>query len=110
MARSFKYKDKVFSVGETLDVEYKIKEGDKERKQKFTGILLSIKGASELNRMITIRKISKAGIGVEKILPLSSPNIVDIKTVKQTSSTKSKVYYIRNLSQQAVRAKIYSKK
>jgi len=110
MARSFKYKEKIFSVGDTINVEYRIKEGGKERKQKFTGILLSIKGGSELNRMITVRKISKAGIGVEKIIPLSSPNVLDIKTIKETSSKKSKIYYIRNLSQQAVRAKIYSKK
>ena len=40
MARSFNFKEKVFSVGDTIDVIYKIKEGDKERKQKFTRILL----------------------------------------------------------------------
>ncbi|MFH1827518.1 MAG: 50S ribosomal protein L19 [bacterium] len=110
MARTFKYNDKSFSVGDTLDVVYKIKEGEKERKQKFTGILLSIRGNSIINRTITVRKISKSGIGVEKVMPISSPNIINIEKIKTSSNKKSKIYYIRNLSQQAVRAKVYSKK
>ena len=108
MARSFNFKDKIFSVGDTIDVIYKIVEGDKERKQKFTGILLGVNGSSDLNRMFTVRKISKSGIGVEKIIPLLSPNIIDIKIVKESSNRKAKTFYIRKLSQQAVKAKMYS--
>lgn len=108
MARSFNFKEKTFSVGDTLDVVYKIKEGDKERKQKFTGILLGVNGSTDLNRMFTVRKISKSGIGVEKIIPLLSPNIVDIKIIKESSNRKAKTFYIRKLSQQAVKAKMYS--
>ncbi len=110
MARTFKFNDGNYVVGDTLDVEYKVKEGGKERKQKFTGILIAIKGSSAQNRMITIRKISKSGVGVEKILPISSPNIINVKAVKKTLEQKSKIYFIRKLSQQSVRAKIYSKK
>ncbi len=108
MARSFIFKDKIFSVGDTIDVIYKIKEGDKERKQKFTGILLGVNGSTDLNRMFTVRKITKSGIGVEKIIPLMSPNIIDIKIVKESSNRKAKTFYIRKLSQQAVKAKMYS--
>ena len=108
MARSFNFKDKIFSVGDTIDVIYKIVEGDKERKQKFTGILLGVNGSTDLNRMFTVRKISKSGIGVEKIIPLLSPNIIDIKIVKESSNRKAKTFYIRKLSQQAVKAKMYS--
>lgn len=108
MARSFNFKEKTFSVGDTLDVVYKIKEGDKERKQKFTGILLGVNGSTDLNRMFTVRKISKSGIGVEKIIPLLSSNIVDIKIIKESSNRKAKTFYIRKLSQQAVKAKMYS--
>ncbi len=108
MARSFIFKDKIFSVGDTIDVIYKIKEGDKERKQKFTGILLGVNGSTDLNRMFTVRKITKSGIGVEKIIPLMSPNIIDIKIVKESSNRKAKTFYIRKLSLQAVKAKMYS--
>jgi len=110
MARTFSYNEKSFSVGDTLDVLYKIKEGEKERKQKFTGILMSIKGSTPTDKMITVRKISKSGIGVEKIMPIASPNIINIDIVRKSTNTRSKVFYIRKLSQQSVRAKVYSKK
>ena len=110
MARSFTFKDKTFSVGDTIDLLYRFVEGDKERKQKFTGILIKIRGSSDQDRMITIRKMSKSGIGVEKIVPIISPNIISISSVKKTTNTKAKVFYVRNLSQQAVKAKMYSSK
>ncbi len=108
MARSFKFNEKIFSVGDNIEVVYKITEGEKERKQKFTGILLGVNGSSEENRMFTVRKISKSGIGVEKILPLLSKNIIEIKVIKASTNKKSKVFYIRKLSQQSVKAKMYS--
>ncbi len=110
MANSFSYKEQLFKVGDTLSVSYTIKEGDKSRQQLFEGILLKIKGSDLNNRMITVRKISKIGVGVERILPLNSPFIAGIKIVKQSDFQKSKLYFIRGLSDQQLRHKLYSKK
>ena len=73
MANSFTYKDKSFRIGSTVDITYKFKEGEKERKQIFKGILIQIKGATPQTKMITVRKISRSGVGVERIIPLISP-------------------------------------
>jgi len=110
MTRSFKFKEDSFNIGDTISLTYKIKEGEKQRIQKFVGILISLKGNNDSNRMITVRKISKAGIGVERIFPLSSPFITAIKNIRKSSNTKSKVFYIRNLSQQELKTKIYRQK
>ncbi len=108
MANSFKYKDKTLCVGDTISINYKIKEGDKERSQLFKGILIKIKGDSEECRMITVRKISHMGIGIERIIPLFSPYISSITISKHSSSKKSKLYYIRGLTDQEIRKKLYS--
>jgi len=107
MANYFIYKDKKFHVGDLLRIVYKIKEGEKEREQNFDGILLKVKGNEQENKTITIRKISKSGIGVERIFPLSSPWIVDIKLKKPTSYKKASVFFIRNLSEKELRQKLY---
>lgn len=110
MANSFSYNDKKFNIGDTVKLTYRIIEGEKTRSQLFEGILLKVKGDSFENRMITIRKMSKTGIGVERILPLSSPNIQGIDVVKKTSYTKAKLYFTRTLSEQKIKHKIYKKK
>lgn len=107
MANSFTYTDNTYKVGDMIDVDYKIKEGDKERLQTFKGILLKIKGDSLDNRMITVRKISDSGIGVERIIPLASPYIAKISLVKKSSYQKAKLYFLRNLSDQELRTKLY---
>lgn len=111
MANSVTYKDKLFRTGDTITVNYKFKEGDKERIQPFKGILIKIRGSSDANRMLTVRKISRAGIGVERIFPLASPNIAKITLVKNaTYNSKSKLYFIRDLSDSQLRNKLYRKK
>ena len=110
MANSFKYKDNRYKVGDSLTVSYKIKEGDKERVQAFRGILIKIKGADEQNRMITVRKISKSKIGIERIFPLFSPFIAEIKLNKKSTYQKAKLYFIRNLSEAELRRKLYRQK
>lgn len=110
MSNSFSFKEKVFKVGDTLSIDYTIKEGDKSRQQLFEGILLKIKGADLNNRMITVRKVSKTGVGVERIIPLNSPFIAGIKVVKTSDFQKSKLYFIRGLSDQKLRHKLYSNK
>ncbi|QQG43849.1 MAG: 50S ribosomal protein L19 [Candidatus Roizmanbacteria bacterium] len=107
MANSITYKDKQMAVGDTISINYKIKEGSKERQQLFEGILTKIKGQDGQNRMITVRKVSNVGIGVERIIPLSSPFISGIKLVKKSVYSKAKLYFLRNLSAQKLRQKLY---
>lgn len=106
MANSLIYKDKRFTIGSTLGITYKFKEGEKERKQIFKGILIKVKGNSPQTRMFTIRKISHSGIGVERIIPLVSPFLDSISLVKKAVQQKAKLYFIRNLHEKQVRAKI----
>ncbi|MBI1863452.1 50S ribosomal protein L19 [Candidatus Microgenomates bacterium] len=110
MANSFNYQDKTYNVSDTLDVVYRIKEGEKERQQKFTGMLLQIRGKDEGTRMITVRKITRSGIGVERIIPLSSPFIASIALAKKGNYQKAKAYFVRGLSDQQLRRKIYRRK
>ena len=111
MANQINFNDKSFAVGDTISVDYKIKEADgKERIQAFAGILLKIKGNSDETRMITVRKMSRDGIGIERIIPLISPFIAGIKLVKKSNYTKSKLYFVRELSDQKLRNKLYSRK
>ena len=82
-----------FEAGDTISVNLIVREADKKRNQLFTGIVIAIKN-SGVRKTFTIRKIS-AGIGVEKILPLNSPNIESIKVLKKGAVRKSKLYYMR---------------
>lgn len=85
-----------FNVGDSIAVHNiidKDKEG-KERVQIFKGIVLRIKGAG-LAKTFTIRKISHAGIGVEKIFPLNSPMIKKIEFIKKGKVRRAKIYYMR---------------
>lgn len=110
MANSLTYKDKKIRVGDTISIHYKIKEGDKERIQIFKGILIKVKGSSPETRMFTVRRITKEGYGIERIIPLSSPNIANIVLLKKSTYTKAKAYFLKNLSEQKLRAKLYQTK
>jgi len=110
MSNSFHFKEKQYKVGDTIAVNYKLKEGDKERLQLFKGIIIKVKGATEATRMITVRKVTKSAIGVERIIPLHSPYIESIELVKQSNYTKAKLYFIRNLSEQLLKSKLYHTK
>jgi len=80
--------------GNTVVVHQKIKEGEKERTQKFEGMVLARKGGKGLSATITVRKISE-GVGVEKIFPLHSPIITKIEVLKKAKVRRSKLYYLR---------------
>ncbi|HBC47126.1 MAG TPA: 50S ribosomal protein L19 [candidate division Zixibacteria bacterium] len=84
-----------FSPGDTLRIHVKIKEGDKERIQIFQGTVIAKTGGG-INEAFTVRKVS-AGVGVERVFPLHSPNLAKIELIKQGAVRRSKLYYLRDL-------------
>ncbi len=110
MANSVEYEKNTIKVGDTVSVDYRFKDGEKERTQVFRGIIVKITGKTPETRLVTIRKISKIGVGVERIIPLASPNIVSLKLIRKGSNQKAKLYYIRDLTEAEVRNKLYSTK
>jgi len=84
-----------FKPGDTLTVFYKVREEGKERIQPFEGTLIAQKGAGNA-RTITVRKLGVAGIYVERIFPISSPNIEKISVSKPGSARRAKLYYLRD--------------
>jgi large subunit ribosomal protein L19 len=82
-----------FRAGDNIIVSYKIREGDKERIQDFRGDVIQIKGEGA-TRTFTVRKISN-GVGVERIFPISSPNIAEIKVTKHGKVRRSRLFYLR---------------
>ncbi len=109
MANSFLFQDKSIGIGDSISMSYKIKEANKERQQIFSGIVIKVRGEGQ-NKMFTVRKISHSGIGIERIIPLASPNLVKIKSVKKGVTKRAKLYFIRKLSDQEVKHKIYHQK
>lgn len=92
-----------FNSGDTISVDYKIKEGNKERVQQFRGVVIKIKGEG-VTKTFTVRKMSD-GIGVERIFPLSSPFIEKITVNKYGRVRRAKLYYLRELTGKKARIK-----
>ncbi len=90
-----------FNPGDTLKVHLKVKEGEKERIQIFEGVCIGLKN-SGLNSSFTVRKISY-GEGIERVLPLYSPQISKIELVKSGDVRRSKLYFLRNRSGKSAR-------
>lgn len=90
-----------FRVGDTVSVSVRIVEGQKERTQVFTGTVISRKGRG-LNEMFTVRRIV-ANEGVERIFPLNSPQVLDVKVVRSGHTRRAKLYYLRDRIGKAVR-------
>lgn len=82
-----------FKAGDTITVNYKIKEGDKERVQQFTGVVIQIHGDGNV-KTFTVRKISN-GVGVERIFPLYSTHIESISVEKRGEVRRAKLFYLR---------------
>ncbi|MEZ4937037.1 MAG: 50S ribosomal protein L19 [Crocinitomicaceae bacterium] len=82
-----------FSAGDTITVTYKIKEGEKERLQSFQGVVIQRKGTGA-TETFTIRKISN-NIGVERIFPLASPFLEEIKINKKGAVRRARIFYFR---------------
>ena len=92
-----------FRAGDTLTVTYKIKEGDKERLQKFRGVVIQRRGAGS-TETFTIRKVSN-GVGVERIFPFASPFIESIVLEKRGKVRRARISYLRNLTGKKARIK-----
>ena len=90
-----------FRPGDTIRVNVRVREGDKERLQAFEGVVLRRKG-NGVNETFTVRKVSN-GVGVERIFPLHSPVIADIHVVREGRVRRAKLYYLRQLSGKAAR-------
>jgi large subunit ribosomal protein L19 len=84
-----------FSPGDTLKVNVKIKEGDRERVQAYEGVCIARSGGTGLNASFTVRKIS-FGEGVERVFPLVSPIIDSIEIVRRGKVRRAKLYYLRD--------------
>ena len=83
-----------FSAGDTVIVNLKIVEGERERVQAYEGVCIA-RGGSGLNASFTVRKISY-GEGVERVFPLHSPRIESIELVRRGSVRRAKLYYLRD--------------
>lgn len=81
--------------GYTVRVHQKIREGDKERVQMFEGVVIKVNSGRGTDKTFTVRKVVQ-GIGVEKIFPLHSSNIVQIEIKKQSKVRRAKLYYTRD--------------
>jgi large subunit ribosomal protein L19 len=97
MAIKITYKDLEFSVGDSVRVNYKIKERDKERLQAFDGVILAIQGTGE-NKNFIVQKHASDAVNVERIFPINSPWIDSIKKLRspKVKIRRSKLYYLRN--------------
>lgn len=92
-----------FKAGDTITVTYKIKEENKERLQKFRGVVIQRRGAG-VTATFTVRKIS-GGIGVERIFPISSPFIDSIEVNKYGKVRRARIFYLRDLTGKKARIK-----
>ena len=92
-----------FRPGDTLRVNVRVKEGDKERIQAFEGVCIARKGAG-VSETFTVRKISN-GVGVERVFPVHSPMIGDLTVVRRGRVRRAKLYYLRHLTGKATRIK-----
>ncbi len=90
-----------FSPGDTVVVEVKVKEGDRERTQAYEGVVVAKRNRG-LNSSFTVRKISH-GEGVERVFQTHSPSIGEINVKRRGNVRRAKLYYLRDLAGKAAR-------
>jgi large subunit ribosomal protein L19 len=90
-----------FRSGDTVRVNVRVREGDKERLQAFEGVCIARRG-SGVSATFTVRKISN-GVGVERIFPVHSPMLAEITVVRRGRVRRAKLYYLRHLVGKATR-------
>jgi large subunit ribosomal protein L19 len=92
-----------FKSGDTVTVNYKIREGNKERIQSYRGVVIQIKGKDE-TKTFTVRKMS-GNVGVERIFPMASPFIDTIDINKKGSVRRKRLFFLRKLTGKKARIK-----
>jgi large subunit ribosomal protein L19 len=92
-----------FSPGDTVTVQVKVKEGDRERLQAFEGVVIAKRNRG-MNSAFTVRKISN-GVGVERVFQTHSPSIGSVKVKRKGAVRRAKLYYLRELSGKSARIK-----
>jgi large subunit ribosomal protein L19 len=90
-----------FRAGDTLRINVRVIEGEKERLQAFEGICIARRGTG-VSETFTVRKVSN-GVGVERIFPTHSPMIAEIVVVRRGRVRRAKLYYLRHLTGKATR-------
>ena len=90
-----------FAPGDTVIVQVKVKEGDRERLQAFEGVVIAKKNRG-LNSAFTVRKIS-SGVGVERVFQTHSPIVAKIEVKRRGDVRRAKLYYLRGLTGKAAR-------
>ena len=92
-----------FSIGDTVRVSVNIREGQRERIQMFEGTVIAKKG-SGVSETFTVRRVSY-GVGIERVFPLHSPNVVDVKVIRSGKVRRAKLYYLRDRVGKAAKVK-----
>ncbi len=90
-----------FTVGDTVDVHTRILEGNKERIQIFSGVVIAMRGRG-VNEMFTVRRIV-AGEGVERTFPMNSPKVADVVVKRHARVRRAKLFYLRDRVGKATR-------
>ena len=90
-----------FAPGDTLRVDVKVVEGGRERIQAFEGVCIG-RSSGGINSSFTVRKVSY-GEGVERIFPVHSPNVVDVRAIRSGKTRRAKLYYLRQRSGKGIR-------
>lgn len=92
-----------FGIGDTVKVSVNIREGARERIQMFEGTVIAIKG-SGVAKTFTVRRVSY-GVGVERVFPMHSPNVVDVQVIRSGKVRRAKLYYLRDRVGKAAKVK-----
>ena len=100
--KSLKKKIQKFDIGDIVDVHCRIKEGDKVRVQIFGGTVIARRGRG-INTTFTVRRMVGGNEGVERIFPLHSPNILEIKPIRSGKTRRAKLYFLRDRTGKSVK-------
>ncbi len=100
---SIKAEKPVAEVGDTVRVDVKIREGERERIQVFEGIVIAHKG-SGVSETFTVRRLAY-GVGVERVFPIHSPNVAKVEIVRHGRVRRAKLYYLRGRVGKAAKVK-----
>jgi len=93
-----------FRAGDTVRLSVTIKEGDKSRTQAYEGVCIAMRGEGT-GKTVTVRKIGANGVGIERIFPLFSDSITEIKVIRRGRVRRAKLFYLRELAGKAARIK-----